>query len=110
VAGAISGDEVTAIPLYGFVAGDSLGVLVVVDDHDTIAELGHRLSQAAAVRVAPRPGACVYARGKRLDGDATVHDAGLCALDRVDLAPGGLTPNGGTGSGGTGDRRPSEDR
>jgi hypothetical protein len=76
---------VTAIPLYGFVAGDSLGVLVLIDDHDTIGELARRLAQAAAVRVAPRPHAWVYAHGKRLDHDATVLDAGLVALDRVDL-------------------------
>ena len=77
----------TAIPLYGFIAGDSLGVLVLVDDQDTIANLAHQLQQAAAVRVAPRPRACAYAHGKPLDRDATVKEAGLVALDRVDIGP-----------------------
>lgn len=76
-----------AIPIYGFVAGDSLGVLVLVDDNDTIAELAHRLQQAAQVRVAPRPRVQVSVNGKLLERDATVKDAGLVALDRVDLAP-----------------------
>lgn len=79
----------TAIPLYGFVAGDSLGVLVLVDDHDTIGDLALRVQQAAAVRVAPRPRVCVYARGQLLDRDATVKEAGLSALDRIDVGPEG---------------------
>jgi len=76
-----------AIPLYGFVAGDSLGVLVLVDDNDTIAELAHRLQQAAQVRVAPRRRVQVTVNGKPLERDATVKECGLVALDRVDLAP-----------------------
>ena len=77
----------TAIPLYCFVAGDSLGVLVLVHDHDTVAELAVRAQQAAAVRVAPRPHACVFAQGHLLDRDATVKEVGLVALDRVDVCP-----------------------
>ncbi|HZJ64016.1 MAG TPA: toluene-4-monooxygenase system B family protein [Kofleriaceae bacterium] len=77
----------TAIPLYCFVAGDSLGVLVLVNDHDTVAELALRAQQAAAVRVAPRPHACVFAQGSPLDRDATVKEVGLVALDRVDVRP-----------------------
>jgi len=77
----------TAIPLYCFVAGDSLGVLVLVNDHDTVAELALRAQQAAAVRVAPRPHALVFAQGNALDRDATVKEVGLAALDRVDVRP-----------------------
>ena len=61
-------------------------MLVLVQDSDSIAELGRRLQQAAAVRVATIPDAVVMARGKRLD-PATVAAAGLSALDRVDLVP-----------------------
>jgi hypothetical protein len=75
------------IPLYGFVTGDSLGVLVLIDDDDTIAELAHRLQQAAQVRVAPRDSVWLFAHGKRLDREARVKDVGLVALDRVDLVP-----------------------
>lgn len=77
----------TAIPLYCFVAGDSLGVLVLVHDHDTVAELAVRAQQAAAVRVAPRPHTVVFAQGSALDRDATVKEVGLVALDRVDVRP-----------------------
>ena len=76
-----------AIPLYGFVAGDSLGVLVMVDDNDTIAEVAHRLQQAAQVRVPPRQRVQVSVNGKPLELDATVKEVGLVALDRVDVTP-----------------------
>lgn len=75
------------IPLYGFIAGDSLGVLVLIDEDDTIAELAHRLQQAAQVRVAPRPSVQLHAHGTPLERDATVKEVGLVALDRVDLVP-----------------------
>jgi hypothetical protein len=78
----------TAIPLYCFVEGDSLGVLVMVDDHDSVAELAQRAQQAAAVRVAPRQRAQVWVHGAVLDRDATVKEVGLIALDRIDVTEG----------------------
>jgi hypothetical protein len=73
------------VPLYGFVAGDTLGVLVLVRDDETVDVLARRLAQAAAVRVAPIAGAVIIARGKQLDPRLTVAAAGLTALDRIDL-------------------------
>ncbi len=73
------------VPLYGFVAGDTLGVLVLVHDGDTIAEVAHVAQAAAAMRVAPRAHARVFVRGAALDGCLTVAAAGLTALDRIDV-------------------------
>ena len=78
----------TAIPLYCFVEGDSLGVLVMAEDHDSVAELAQRAQQAAAVRVAPRQHALVWVHGAVLDRDATVKEVGLIALDRIDVMEG----------------------
>jgi hypothetical protein len=78
----------TAIPLYCFVEGDALGVLVLVDDHDSVADVAHCAQQAAAVRVAPRSHAKVYAHGAALDRDASVKQVGLVALDRIDVVEG----------------------
>lgn len=75
------------IPLYGFVDGDVLGVIVMMQDDETVADLAQRLQQAVAVRVRPRPRMFVLARGTRLSPDATIHDAGLAPLDRVDVVP-----------------------
>jgi hypothetical protein len=73
------------VPLYGFLRGDPMGLLVLVQDTDTVAELAASLQQAAASRVAPRSSVRVYLRGRALDPTSTVAQAGLTALDRVDV-------------------------
>lgn len=73
------------IPLYGFATGDSLGVLVLVQDTDTIATLGKTLSQAANMRVAPPKKSRICHAGKALDPESTVAESGLTPLARVDL-------------------------
>jgi len=73
------------IPLYGFAQGDSLGLLVLVQDTDTIATLAATLAQAASVRVRPARHSRVCHAGKILDPEATVGASGLTALARVDL-------------------------
>jgi hypothetical protein len=79
------------VPLYGFVRGDSLGVLVLCKDTDSIQELAENLGQATTVRVEPRGVARVYRSGRLLDPGLTVAEAGLSALDRVDLVLGGAS-------------------
>jgi hypothetical protein len=75
----------TLIPLYGFLEGDSIGLLLLMKGGDTIAELAARLQDAASVRVAPRGNVRVEHRGRTLALDATVAGAGLTALERVDV-------------------------
>jgi hypothetical protein len=77
------------VPLYGFLAGDSIGLLVLVHDTDTVADIARVLQQAAAVRVAPRPRATVFFAGRELAPELTVAEAGLSALERVDVIPEG---------------------
>ena len=78
------------VPLYGFVKGDSLGVVVLVHDFHSVRELGDRLQRAAAPRVRPRASVSIWSRGRALDPAATVAEVGLLALDRVDLVPEGV--------------------
>lgn len=73
------------VPLYGFLRGDVMGLLVLVQDHETVADLAASLQQAAASRVAPCASAKVYLRGRLLAPTDTVAQAGLVALDRVDV-------------------------
>jgi hypothetical protein len=74
------------VPLYGFVRGDSLGMLILCKDTDTIRQLAENLEEATAVRVDHRGVPRVYRGGQLLDPALTVAQAGLTALDRVDLA------------------------
>jgi hypothetical protein len=75
------------VPLYGFLRGDTLGLVVLVQDDDRVAAIARTLQEAAATRVAPSPSASVYFRGQRLDPALSVTEAGLRALDRVDVVP-----------------------
>jgi len=78
------------VPLHGFLQGDTLGLLVLVHDHDHVRAIASTLQRAASVRVAPVDRASVFAFGRKLDPDATVAEAGLRALDRVDVIPEGV--------------------
>ncbi len=73
------------VPLYGFLQGDSIGLLVLVQDTDTVRQIGACLQEAASMRVAPRADADVYYRGTLLNPNLTVAEAGLEALERVDV-------------------------
>jgi hypothetical protein len=75
------------VPLYGFLKGDTIGLIVLVQDSDTVADVARCLQQAAAVRVRPSAAAEVWFEGHRLDPAQSVAAAGLSALDRVDVVP-----------------------
>lgn len=73
------------IPLYGFLEGDTLGVVVLASPTDTIGEVAKSVQRSARVRVAPRANLRLQYDGATLDPGQTVADAGLTALDRVDV-------------------------
>ena len=73
------------IPLYGFLQGDSLGLLILAREDDTLARLAEKLASAAELRVAPLRSPCVVVAGRTLDPEMTVAAAGLNALDKFDV-------------------------
>jgi hypothetical protein len=75
------------IPLHGFLQGDTIGLLILAEENDTVRGLASRLQRAASVRVAPRPDdrARVLYRGKALDPDLTLAHAGIEPLERFDV-------------------------
>ncbi len=73
------------VPLYGFVEGDTMGLLILADPSETIGALADELQQAASVRVAPRPRVRVVHAGRALDPGETPASAGIVALDRLDV-------------------------
>jgi hypothetical protein len=75
------------VPLHGFLRGDTLGLLLLVHDTDSLASVARCLIDAAAVRVAPAARARMYRRGVELPLTETVASAGLLPLDRIDLVP-----------------------
>lgn len=73
------------IPLFAFVRGDCLGLVVLVDARNTIGEVAAIAQRAAAMRVAPSPSAVVRKDGIALDASLTVEAVGLLPLDRIDV-------------------------
>jgi hypothetical protein len=73
------------IPLYGFLEGDTLGLLVLAEEADTVRELARKLQDAANIRVARNGDVELLYNGKSVDPGLTVAQAGLQALDRFDV-------------------------
>jgi hypothetical protein len=73
------------IPLYGFLQGDTLGLLILAEEGDTILELARKLQDAASIRVAREDKIDYVYDGKAIDPVLTVAQAGLQALDRFDV-------------------------
>ncbi|HEV8245510.1 MAG TPA: toluene-4-monooxygenase system B family protein [Polyangiaceae bacterium] len=72
-------------PLYGFLEGDTIGLLILAREDDTLAELGRKLQNSASVRVAPVARFKIVHHGRTLDPRATVRQVGMRALDRFDV-------------------------
>jgi hypothetical protein len=81
------------VPLHGFLQGDSVGLLLLVQDTDTLAHVARTMIDAAAVRVAPARQARVFRAGVELELTETVASAGLIALERIDLVPESVEPS-----------------
>jgi hypothetical protein len=76
------------VPLYGFLQGDTVGLLILADDGDTLEALARKLQAAASLRVAARDLVRVVYQDKIMEPTMTVAQAGLQALDRFDVLPG----------------------
>jgi hypothetical protein len=76
------------VPLYGFLQGDVVGLLILADDADTLEVLARKLQDAASLRVAARDRVRVVYNDKTMDLTMTVAQAGLQALDRFDVISG----------------------
>ena len=77
--------EKQVIPLYGFLEGDTIGLLMLGEESETVGSLAERLQSSASVRVARRARVHVTHRGRTLAADATLVEAGLTPLDRFDV-------------------------
>jgi hypothetical protein len=73
------------IPLYGFLQGDVLGLLILAEEDETVHALSERLQEAASLRVAHTQNVRVIYNGNVLDPGLTLRDAGLGTLERFDV-------------------------
>ena len=73
------------IPLYGFLEGDVLGLIVLAEENDTILEVARKLQDAASIRVSRNDKIEFVYDGKTVNPGLTVGQAGLQPLDRFDV-------------------------
>jgi Toluene-4-monooxygenase system protein B (TmoB) len=74
-----------AIPLYGFLEGDTLGLLMLAEEGETVLQLARKLQEAASLRVARNDKIDLVYNGKAIDPGITVAQAGFQELDRFDV-------------------------
>ena len=73
------------IPLYGFLEGDTLGLLILVEEYETVHDLATKLQQAASVRVACQAQVEVRYKDRVLDPQDTITQAEFAPLERFDV-------------------------
>ena len=76
------------IPLYGFLQGDCIGLVVLAEESDTATDLIEKLQSAARVRVKSEPKMKVVFQGVVIGAHTTVGQAQMGALDRFDVIKG----------------------
>ena len=76
------------VPLYGFLQGDTVGLLILADDGETLEALARKLQAAASLRVAARDEVQLVYNDKTMDLTMTVAQARFQALDRFDVLSG----------------------
>jgi len=73
------------MPLYAFVEGDTIGLLVLCHEDELVSQLATKMQTAARLRVEPFAPAIVVHHDIELDPSWTLGRAGIRPLDRVDL-------------------------
>src|SRR5260370_11564494 len=73
------------IPLYGFLQGDTIGLLILGDEQETVQSLSEKLQEAASIRVARKEKVQVVYKNRVMDPALTLAQAGLEALERFDV-------------------------
>jgi hypothetical protein len=73
------------LPLYGFLEGDTMGLVILAEGHESVRALAERLQAAADVRVATAGQVEVVYRERVLEPETSLAEAGFHALDRFDV-------------------------
>ena len=73
------------LPLYGFVEGDTVGVLILADKEESVESMARKLRDAVSLRVDASADMEVVYQGLVLDPLITLAQAHLAPLQRLDL-------------------------
>lgn len=73
------------LPLYGFLEGDSLGILILGYTDDTVQILIDKLQTSAQLRVIRSKDVDLWYQGSKLSSEITLREAGIEAFERIDV-------------------------
>ena len=73
------------LPLYGFMQGDTIGLLILAEEQDSVQVLARRLQDAANLRVSSNGEMEVVYQGTVLDPALTLAEIGFSPLQRFDV-------------------------
>jgi Toluene-4-monooxygenase system protein B (TmoB) len=73
------------LPLYGFMEGDTIGLLIVADEQESVRSLAGKLRDAATLRVDGSYDMEVVYQGIVLDPASTLVQANFAPLQRFDV-------------------------
>jgi len=73
------------LPLYGFMEGDTIGLLIVADEQESVRSLAGKLRDAASLRISGSFDMEVVYEGMVLHPDSTLAQANFRPLQRFDL-------------------------
>ncbi len=72
-------------PVFGFLQGDTIGLLILAETDMTMADITARLQRMAQARVPIAAGYHVFFHGKQLADELTLAESGIQPLDRIDV-------------------------
>lgn len=73
------------IPVYSFIEGDVIGLLLLAYQEETAETLKRKMLQAARTRVCPEGEFVLQYKGRDIESSKTVGELNLKPLDRLDL-------------------------
>jgi hypothetical protein len=86
------------LPLYGFMEGDTIGLLILADEEESVQSLAGKLQEAASPRVCTNGEFEIAYQGRVLDPEITLAQANFAPLQRFDVRrKHGLSENGNGG-------------
>lgn len=72
------------MPIYAFLEGDTLGLLLLMNPDETVAELAEKMARASRLRVQAAGTLRLMCNGEILEPRMTLANAKISSLDRVD--------------------------
>lgn len=73
------------IPLYGFLEGDCIGLLILAEEEEDVESVREKLKRSASIRVPLKEGGNLYKQDQSIPLNKKVKDTNLKALDRIDV-------------------------